>query len=185
MLALIAALATADAQEPVGVAVLASVPFVGSDHTLDPDGLVTVSPGFGVRGELSWGVPAVRGGIVLHVSDQLLAAPASWVPQYVEAGLSAQADIRLLPGAWELRLPIEGGVGLSSRVFPVPTLRAGAGLRVAQATGPVRFLAELRLLGALGASFEYNDLGAGGGTASGWQMAINVGVAFGGGGGRS
>lgn len=182
MLALIAVLAPADAKEPVGFAMLASVPFVGSDHTLDTRGLVTVSPGFGLRGELSWGIPAVRGGIVLSVSDQFFAAPESWVPQYVEAGLAAQADIRLVPGAWELRLPIEGGVGLSSRVFPLPTLRAGAGLRVAQATGRARFLAELRLLGAVGASFEYNDLGAGGGTASGWQAAVNVGGAFGGGG---
>lgn len=185
MLLLLATLATADAREaaePVGGAFLVGVPFLGNDHSLDPGGLVTLSPGIGLRGELSWGVPAVRGGIVLELSDQLFAAPASWVPQYIEAGVGAQADVRLIPVAWELRLPIEGGFGLSSRVFPTPTLRAGLGVRVAQARGAARFLAELRLLGALGASYEYNAVGSfGGGTASGWHLALNAGGAFGGG----
>jgi len=157
------------------------VPMAGNSHSLDdePGTWARFTPGLGARFELGWGKPSVRGAVVVSVYDALLHLP-SVLPQYVAASVGVQVDPSVADfSGWELRIPVDAGVAISSRL---PSVRAGFGVRVQASTLGVRPVFGLQAFGELGPQLNYNCLGdcPSGYTGSGWQVALLAGVQSGG-----
>ncbi len=159
---------------PIAVAALGGVDVLGSDHRYGWFGFV---PGLRMRAEVSWGQPRGRGAVALSLTDRFLNAPESWVRQVLGVGLTAQYDPVVGGAAWELRLPIEAGLGWTNGMG-LPDLRAGVALRARRARGPVHALLEVRVNGALGGSQVNNCLGCDSlaFTATAWWAGVSAGI---------
>lgn len=166
---------------PLSYAVFGMVPVAGNSHSLDddPGTWARFTPGLGARFELGWGKPSVRGAVVVSVYDALLHLP-NVVPQYVAASLGVQVNPSVADfSGWELRIPVDAGLAISSRL---PSVRAGFGVRVERSAVRVRPVFGLQAFGELGPQLNFNCLGdcASGYTGSGWQVALLAGAEIGG-----
>jgi hypothetical protein len=167
---------------PIAGALALTLPFAGSDHTLDTDlgSIASLAPGLGARLELGWGAGPSRYALALAATDQLFDHGDCCDPEYIDTGLSLVWSPRLAAGTWALRLPTEAGLGLGFGSVVVPNLRVGTGLRVQPVAGGVRPLFELRLLGTFGLPVSAACIGCHTvGNPNGWQAALNVGVELG------
>ena len=156
------------------LAVLVDATVLGSDH--DEEALGPRLGGL-ARVEYAWGRPELRGGLVLTGTALRVESVANDVA--VGVGVTVQADKLVVPGAWELRVPMEVGLGIVP-VTGSPDVRGGVGARLRGPAAPSRFLAEARVWGTLGFPTVNSCIGCQQPPSPiGWWTSLGVGMEFG------